>query len=87
MRKTAKVRLGLWACVLLGLLVLCRIANAADVQETARVDVILWFDTEDYLLPADDDAAELLNVNLHSFDSAVERALAEWEASEPLAAR
>src|SRR5437899_758222 len=60
MRKTAKVRLGLWACVLLGLLVLCRIANAADVQETARVDVILWFDTEDYLLPADDDAAKRL---------------------------
>jgi hypothetical protein len=24
--------------------------------EQARVDVILWFDTEDYLLPADDDA-------------------------------
>jgi uncharacterized protein YbjT (DUF2867 family) len=39
------------------------------------------------LLPADDRAPELLNVKLHSFDSAVERALAEWEASEPLAAR
>src|SRR3954454_24734332 len=25
-----------------------------------RVDVILWFDTEDYLLPADDDAAKRL---------------------------
>jgi len=24
---------------------------------TPRIDVILWFDTEDYLLPADDDAA------------------------------
>jgi uncharacterized protein YbjT (DUF2867 family) len=39
------------------------------------------------LLPADDHAAELLGVNLHSFDSAVEHALGEWEASEPLAAR
>lgn len=39
------------------------------------------------LLPADDHASRLLNVKLHSFDSAVERALAEWEACEPLAAR
>jgi uncharacterized protein YbjT (DUF2867 family) len=39
------------------------------------------------LLPADDHADELLGVNLHPFDSAVEHALAEWEAREPLAAR
>ncbi len=39
------------------------------------------------LLPADDHAAELLGVELHSFDSAVECALREWEAAEPLAAR
>jgi uncharacterized protein YbjT (DUF2867 family) len=39
------------------------------------------------LLAADDHAPELLHVKLHSFDSAVEHALAEWEASEPLAAR
>jgi uncharacterized protein YbjT (DUF2867 family) len=39
------------------------------------------------LLPRDDDAAELLGVRLHSFDRAVEHALSEWEASEPLAAR
>jgi uncharacterized protein YbjT (DUF2867 family) len=39
------------------------------------------------LLPADDHAAELLNVHLHTFDSAVEHALSEWEESEPLAAR
>jgi uncharacterized protein YbjT (DUF2867 family) len=39
------------------------------------------------LLPADDRAAELLGVRLHSFDSAVEHALGEWERSEPLAAR
>jgi uncharacterized protein YbjT (DUF2867 family) len=39
------------------------------------------------LLPAEDHAAELLGVQLHSFDSAVECALREWEAAEPLAAR
>jgi uncharacterized protein YbjT (DUF2867 family) len=39
------------------------------------------------LLPADDRAAELLGVRLHSFDSAVEHALWEWERREPLAAR
>jgi len=39
------------------------------------------------LLPADDHAAELLGVVLHTFDAAVEHALREWEASEPLAAR
>jgi uncharacterized protein YbjT (DUF2867 family) len=39
------------------------------------------------LLAADDHSAELLGVELHSFDSAVEHALAEWEKFEPLAAR
>jgi uncharacterized protein YbjT (DUF2867 family) len=39
------------------------------------------------LLPADEHAAELLGVELHSFDAAVEHALCEWERSERLAAR
>ena len=39
------------------------------------------------LLPSGEDPAELLGVDLHSFDSAVEHALEEWERSEPLAAR
>jgi uncharacterized protein YbjT (DUF2867 family) len=39
------------------------------------------------LLPADDEAARLLDVRLHPFDAAVEHALAEWERSERLAAR
>jgi uncharacterized protein YbjT (DUF2867 family) len=39
------------------------------------------------LLPADDHAERLLDVRLHSFDSAVEHALREWEEREPLAAR
>jgi uncharacterized protein YbjT (DUF2867 family) len=46
-------------------------------------DVLTYGD----LLPADDHAAELLGVRLHSFDSAVEHALAEWEQTERLAAR
>ncbi len=39
------------------------------------------------LLPRDDRAAGLLGVRLHRFDRAVEHALREWEASEPLGAR
>ena len=39
------------------------------------------------LIAADDRAAEVLGVRLHSFDAAVEHALAEWERFEPLAAR
>jgi uncharacterized protein YbjT (DUF2867 family) len=39
------------------------------------------------LLAADDRADELLGVRLHSFASAVEHALGDWEESEPLRAR
>ena len=39
------------------------------------------------LLAADDRAQQLLDVELHSFDSAVEHALWEWERVQPLAAR
>jgi len=39
------------------------------------------------LLAADDHAAQLFGVELHSFDSAVEHALSDWEKFEPLAAR
>ncbi len=39
------------------------------------------------LLPRDNAAAELLGVRLHGFDAAVEAALREWEAHEPLRAR
>jgi uncharacterized protein YbjT (DUF2867 family) len=39
------------------------------------------------LLLADDSAAELLGVRLHSLDAAIEHSLAEWERIEPLAAR
>src|SRR5213080_137440 len=37
------------------------VSLAAPGKEAAgRVNVILWFDTEDYLLPADDDATKRL---------------------------
>jgi uncharacterized protein YbjT (DUF2867 family) len=39
------------------------------------------------LLPRDRDAAEAFGVRLHSFDSAVERALREWETIEEVAAK
>jgi uncharacterized protein YbjT (DUF2867 family) len=39
------------------------------------------------LLPRDERAPALLGVRLHSFGRAVERALREWESSEPLRAR
>jgi hypothetical protein len=60
MTKTAKLGLVLWAYVLGIVLVPGTIASAAENKESGRVDVILWFDTEDYLLPADDDASKRL---------------------------
>ena len=39
------------------------------------------------LLPRDERAAALLPVRLHSLNAAIEHALREWEAGEPLAAR
>jgi nucleoside-diphosphate-sugar epimerase len=39
------------------------------------------------LLPRDDRAAGLLGVRLHHLDAAIERALRDWEAVEPLRAR
>jgi uncharacterized protein YbjT (DUF2867 family) len=39
------------------------------------------------LLPRDDRAQEIFGVRLHRFDRAVDHALREWEANEPLGAR
>jgi uncharacterized protein YbjT (DUF2867 family) len=60
---------------------------AAVAGEDPELVVPLMEGLQGDLLPADDHAAELLNVRLHSFDSAVENALSEWERLEPLAAR
>jgi uncharacterized protein YbjT (DUF2867 family) len=39
------------------------------------------------LLPRDDRAIDLLAVRRHSLNAAIERALRDWEAAEPLVAR
>jgi uncharacterized protein YbjT (DUF2867 family) len=60
---------------------------AAIVHEDPELVLPLMESLNGDLLPADDCAAELLGVHLHSFDAAVEHALAQWEAHEALAAR
>lgn len=60
---------------------------AAIAGEDPELVVPLMEGLQGDLLPAEHHAAELLGVRLHSFDAAVEHALAEWLQSEPLAAR
>jgi uncharacterized protein YbjT (DUF2867 family) len=60
---------------------------AAIAGEDPELVVALMEGLQGDLLPADDHAAQLLGVTLHSFESAVEHALGQWEASERLAAR
>jgi len=60
---------------------------AAIAAERPELVVPLMEGLQGDLLPREDHAAERLGVTLHSFDSAVEHALAEWERAEPLAAR
>jgi uncharacterized protein YbjT (DUF2867 family) len=60
---------------------------AAIASEDPELVVPLMEGLNSDLLPADDHAAELLGVRLHSFDAAVEHALSEWESFERLAAR
>jgi uncharacterized protein YbjT (DUF2867 family) len=75
------VRLGFSAGV-----VASRVAAAITGEDHALIGPLMEGLTSD-LLPRDDRAAGLLGVRLHRFDRAVEHALREWEASEPLAAR
>ncbi len=60
---------------------------AAIAGEDPELVLPLMEGLQEDLLPAEHDAAELLGVRLHSFQSAVEHALADWERCEPLAAR
>jgi uncharacterized protein YbjT (DUF2867 family) len=60
---------------------------AAIASEDPELVLPLMEGLQGDLLPARDDAAELLGVSLHSFASAVEHALGEWEELEPLRAR
>jgi uncharacterized protein YbjT (DUF2867 family) len=66
--------------------VAARIA-AIIAAEDPELILPLMESLEGDLLPAENHAAEILDVDLHSFDSAVEHALRVWEEFEPLAAR
>jgi uncharacterized protein YbjT (DUF2867 family) len=60
---------------------------AVVAQESPELVLPLMEGLTDDLLVNGEDVAEMLNVHLHSFDSAVEHALYEWEKVEGLAAR
>ncbi len=53
---TSRIPARRWT-ILLGIWIGLLLTGAAAAAAPARVYVILWFDTEDYLLPASDDAA------------------------------
>jgi uncharacterized protein YbjT (DUF2867 family) len=63
-----------------------RVAAAIAGEDHALIGPLMEGLSHD-LLPRDDAATALLGVRLHTFDAAVERALRDWEAAEPLAAR
>ena len=63
-----------------------RVAAAIAGEEWQLVGPLME-SLETDLVPADDEAARLLEVRLHSLDAAIEHALGEWERDEPLAAR
>ncbi|HEY4280632.1 MAG TPA: NAD(P)H-binding protein [Conexibacter sp.] len=68
------------------LTVTSRIAAAIAGEQHALVGPLMAGLASD-LLPRTDDAAVLLGVRLHGLRAAIEHALAEWEETEPLAAR
>jgi uncharacterized protein YbjT (DUF2867 family) len=63
-----------------------RVAAAIAGEDHALVGPLME-GLEGDLLPRDDRAAGLLGVRLHGLDAAIERALRDWEAVEPLRAR
>jgi uncharacterized protein YbjT (DUF2867 family) len=60
---------------------------AAIAGEDPELVVPLMESLQGDLIVSDDRAPRELGVKLHSFESAVEHALSDWETSEPLAAR
>jgi nucleoside-diphosphate-sugar epimerase len=60
---------------------------AAIAGEDRELIAALMVGLQADLLPDTDRAARVLGVQLHSVDAAIEHALREWEALEPLAAR
>jgi len=63
-----------------------RVAAAVAGEDHALIGPLMEGLERD-LLPRDENAAALFGLRLHSFRAAVERALREWEATEPRAAR
>jgi len=63
-----------------------RVAAAVAGEDHALIGPLMEGLERD-LLPRDENAAALFGLRLHSLRAAVERALREWEATEPLAAR
>jgi uncharacterized protein YbjT (DUF2867 family) len=63
-----------------------RVAAAIAGEDHALIGPLMEGLSGD-LLPRDMRAAQLLGVRLHRLDAAIERALREWEAVEPLAGR
>src|SRR5713226_7909115 len=57
---TRSQRIGCYLIVCAGLAITAPTFRAAETSAKPQIDVILWFDTEDYLLPADDDACKRL---------------------------
>ncbi len=62
------------------------IASAVAGEDVGLIGPLME-SLESDLLPRDDAAAGAFGVRLHGFDAAVERALRDWEAHEPLGAR
>jgi uncharacterized protein YbjT (DUF2867 family) len=66
--------------------IVSRIASVIGGEDHALMGPMMESLEADLLVP-DNSAVELLGVRLHSLDAAIEHALREWEAQEPLAAR
>jgi hypothetical protein len=60
---------------------------SAIVDQPLELVRPLMYSLERDLLPRNESARELYGFRIHSFDRAVERALADWEVREELAAR
>lgn len=66
--------------------IVSRIASVIGGEDHALMGPMMESLDADLLVP-ENSAIELLEVRLHSLDRAIEHALREWEATEPLAAR
>ncbi|HEV3129208.1 MAG TPA: NAD(P)H-binding protein [Solirubrobacteraceae bacterium] len=66
--------------------IVSRIASLIGSEDYALMGPMMESLEADLLVP-ENSAVELLGVRLHSLDAAIERALRDWEAREPLAAR